>query len=134
MNSVQLIGRLTNDPEMKYLQNGTAVTTFNLAINREYSKAKKQEVESKGQPTADFVRINTFGKLAENCANHLKKGRLTAVEGRIQTGSYNAADGTKKYTFDIAAKSVEFLEWATNKKKEPGQDGFDPVDEEDIPF
>ena len=134
-----LIGRLTRDPELRYIPNsGTPVTTFTLAVNRELTKEKKQEMESKNQPTADFIRIVVWGKMGENCANYLAKGRLVGVQGRIQTGSYDK-DGTRVYTTDIVANNVEFLEWGdkdnnNNNSWDSGIEGFHPVDNEDIPF
>lgn len=152
MNSVILIGRLTRDPELRYLSNGTAVSRFSLAVDKNYlSREKKQELESKGQPTADFINIVVWGKQAENCANFLVKGRLVGVQGRIQTGSYTGQDGIKRYTTDVVADRVQFLEWGDsrqgnqninndynnmNKDFDTGidMDGFHPVDDDDIPF
>ena len=133
MNLVMLIGRLTRDPELRYIPNsGTPVTTFTLAVNRELSKEKKQEIESKGQPTADFINIVVWGKQAENCANYLTKGSLIALQGRIQTRSYEAKDGTRRYVTEVIASQVEFLE-----RKERHND-FDIDDfelsDEPIPF
>ena len=126
MNQVILIGNLVRDPEMKYTQAGLAVTRFTLALNR-----PKKDGQDQG---ADFISIVTFGKLAENCANYLAKGRKTAVAGRIQTGSYEDKDGKKVYTTDVIANSVEFLEW--EKRESPdAPEGFHPVgDGSDIPF
>ena len=154
MNSVTLIGRLTKDPELRYLPNGgTAVCNFSLAVDKDLSKEKKQQMESQGKYTADFINIVVWGKQGENCANYLAKGRLVAIQGRIQTGSYNANDGSKRYTFDIVAEKTEFLEWgdknapqgnnidnnssSNNMNQESndfGGDGFHPVDEDEIPF
>lgn len=149
MNSVVLIGRLTRDPELRYLPNGgTAVCNFSLAVDKDLSKEKKQQMESQGKYTADFINIVVWGKQGENCANYLAKGRLVAIQGRIQTGSYNANDGSKRYTFDVVAEKTEFLEWGdkntssgntnidnnTNQTNDFGGDGFHPVDEDDIPF
>ena len=108
MNNVVLIGRLTRDPELRYIPNsGTAVSTFTLAVDKNLSKDKKAEMESKNQPTADFIRIVVWGKTAENCANFLNKGKLVGVSGRIQTGSYDDKDGNIVYKTDVAANSVE---------------------------
>ena len=146
MNSVVLIGRLTRDPELRYIPNsGTAVSTFTLAVDKPLSREKKSEMESKNQPTADFIRIVVWGKTAENCANYLIKGRLVAVQGRIQTGSYDDKDGKRVYTTDIVASNVEFLEWGDKSNRDsgfnesqdtgfPGIDGFHPTDNDDIPF
>ena len=135
MNNCTLIGRLCADPELRYLQTGTATTTFTLAVDKGLSKEKKNEMELQNKPTADFIRIVVWGKSAENCANYLAKGRLVAVQGRIQTGSYDDKDGKRVYTTDVVASNVEFLEW-----KDKGQandldmSGFTPVDMGDIPF
>lgn len=115
MNSVVLIGRLTRDPEVRYTSGSQmAVCTFTLAIDR----ITRQGEEKK----ADFIRITTFGKQAENCERFLKKGRLTAVQGRIQTGSYTNKDGATVYTTDVVADRVEFLEWGDRQ-----QSGFEPA-------
>ncbi len=150
MNSVLLIGRLTRDPELRYLSNGMAVSRFSIAVDKDLSREKKQEFESKGQPTADFINIVVWGKQAENCANYLVKGRLVAIQGRIQTGSYTAQDGSKRYTTDVVADRVQFLEWGETKQGSQNVnrdfntnrdfgididvDGFHPTDDDDIPF
>lgn len=144
MNNCVLIGRLTRDPELKYLAGtGTATCNFTLAVDRGLSKEKKQEADAKNQPTADFIRIVVWGKQAENAANYLSKGRLVGIQGRIQTGSYEK-DGTRVYTTDIIASNVEFLEWATTPTQQDstnndsfdlsGFEGFHPTDNNDIPF
>lgn len=143
LNNVVLIGRLTRDPELRYIPNsGTPVSTFTLAVDKNLSKEKKMEAESKNQPTADFIRIVVWGKVAENCANFLNKGKLVGVNGRIQTGSYDDKDGKKVYTTEVVATNVEFLEWGDNTQKSSGSsgsdfsdiDGFHPTDNDDIPF
>ena len=151
MNSVSLIGRLTRDPELRYIPNsGTPVSTFTLAIDKAVSREKKQEMESRNQPTADFINIVVWGKMAENCAQYLAKGRLVGVNGRLQSGSYDAKDGTRRYTTDVVAHNVEFLEWGDkNDRKDSnekssnhdsqntdysGIEGFHPAGNDDIPF
>lgn len=129
MNNVVLIGRLTRDPEVRYTA-GTqmAVATFTLAIDR--------PVRAGGEKQTDFPRVTVFGKSAENCEKYLKKGRLCAVQGRLQTGSYTAKDGSKVYTTDVMAERVEFLEWGEKKPAETPEDdvpGFTEVTG-DIPF
>ncbi len=137
MNNVVLIGRLTRDPELRYLQTGTAITRFGLAVDKGLSKEKKQEMESKNQPTADFINITVWGKMAENVANYVVKGRLVGVQGRIQTGSYDK-DGTRIYTTEVVANNVQFLEWGEKKSNDDswgdGMQDFHPVDNDDIPF
>ena len=141
MNNAVLIGRLTKDPEMRYLPNGTPYTTFILAVDRQLSKDKKKELEDQGKQTADFINIVVWGKQAENCANHLAKGRLAAVQGRIQSRSYDAKDGTKRYVIEVVANNVEFLEWRNKDNQQNDSDfdiptGFEPVDDpgDCIPF
>ncbi len=145
MNNVVLVGRLVGDPDLRYIPNGNAVSRFTLAIDRQLSKEKKQEMESRNQPTADFIRIVVWGRTAENCANYLSKGRLVAVQGRIQTGSYDDKDGKRVFTTDVVANNVEFLEWGDKTNRDsgfsesqdsdfPGIDGFHPTDNDDIPF
>lgn len=114
MNKVILIGRLTRDPELKFTAgSGVAVTTFTLAVDRKF---KNKE----GQREADFINIVAYGKTAETIANYLKKGRLIAVSGRIETRSYEGNDGQKKYYTDVVLDDFQFLE----KKEADG--GFAP--------
>ena len=143
LNNVVLIGRLTRDPELRYIPNsGTPVTTFTLAVDKQLSREKRQEFESKGQPTADFINIVVWGRPAENCANYLSKGLLAAVQGRIQSRSYDGNDGIRRYVTEVVANNVEFLEWKDDNKGNfnrpnndfPGVDGFEPIDDENIPF
>ena len=110
MNNVVLIGRLTRDPEVRYTANTQmAVATFTLAVDR--------PVKSGEEKKADFPRVITFGKQAENCEKYLQKGRLVAVQGRIQTGSYKNKEGQTVYTTDVVADRVEFLEWGEREQK-----------------
>ncbi|GFN36703.1 single-stranded DNA-binding protein [Tepidimicrobium xylanilyticum] len=143
MNSVILIGRLTRDPELRYIPNtGTPVATFSLAVDKQLSREKKQEMEAKGQPTADFINIVVWGKQAEHCANYLTKGRLAAIQGRLQSRSYDAKDGSRRYVTEVVADRVQFLEWGNDNNTGfdsgdldfSGIDGFEPVDDDNIPF
>ncbi len=112
MNSVVLIGRLVRDPELRYAaDSGNPFGNFTIAVDRQLSREKKQEYESKGIPTADFIRITVFGRTAELCGNYLAKGRMVAVQGRITTGSYVNQQGQKVYTTDVSADRVQFLDW-----------------------
>ena len=121
MNSVNLIGRLVRDPELKYTQSQMAVCTFTLAIDKGLSRDKRQEMESAGKPTADFPRIMVFGKQAENVSRYLRKGSQCAVIGRIQTGSYQDREtGKTIYTTDIIADKVEFLDSRNNAQNNAG--------------
>lgn len=140
MNNCVLIGRITRDVELKFIPStGLAVSKFSLAVDRGLYGEKKQEAEAKGQPTADFINITVFGKTAENCANYLAKGNKCAVLGRISTGSYTTQTGEKRYTTDVIADRVEFLEPKGQAKPQESfddfPDAFEPVeDDEDIPF
>ena len=133
MNNVILIGRLTRDPELRYLPGtGTAVATFTLAVDKQLSKEKRQELAEKGEPTADFINTVVWGKQAENCANYLAKGRLVAIQGRIQSRSWETENG-RRYATEVVANQVQFLEWG---KDNDIPDGFIEVDleSENIPF
>lgn len=103
INRVVLVGRLTKDPELRYTPSGVAVCRFTLAVNRTFSNTQ-------GEKEADFVSCIVWRKPAENVANYVKKGHLTGVEGRIQTGSYEGQDGKRVYTTEVVADSVQFLE------------------------
>ena len=103
MNRVVLIGRLTAKPELRYTGSNLPFTRFSIAVNRNFANAQ-------GQREADFINIVVWRKQAENVCNFLNKGSLVAVEGRIQTGSYDAQDGSKRYTTEVVADSVQFLE------------------------
>ena len=110
MNKVILIGRLTRDPELRYTQANQAVCTFTLAVDKKLSREKREEAEANNRPTADFPRIIVWGKMGENASRYLFKGSQCAIEGRIQTGSYQDGEtGKTVYTTDIVAENVEFL-------------------------
>lgn len=110
MNNVQLIGRLTRDPETRYTPNQTAVCSFTIAIDR----PAKQGEEKK----TDFPRVTVFGRTAENCERFLSKGRLVGVSGRLQTGSYTDKNGATVFTTDVIADRVEFLERAEQRTEQ----------------
>lgn len=121
MNSVNLIGRLTRDPELKYTPSQQALCTFSLAVNKNLSREKKEELESEGRPTADFPRIIAWGKQAENISTYLSKGSQCAVIGRIQTGSYQDNEtGKTIYTTDIIADRVMFLDGQNQSQNNAG--------------
>ena len=118
MNRVDLVGYLVRDPELKYTQANQAVCTFTLAVNKRLSREKREEVEAAGRPTADFPRIIVWGKMGENASRYLFKGSQCAVEGRIQTGSYQDKESGKTiYTTDIMADNVEFLSRPTQDER-----------------
>lgn len=103
LNRIVLIGRLTRDPELRYTQNGVAVASFTLAVNRNYKNAQ-------GEQEADFIDIVVWRGQAEVCANHLSKGRLVAVEGRLQIRSYETSEGQRRKVAEVVAEAVRFLE------------------------
>ncbi len=113
MNKVILIGRLTADPELRFSQGSNmAVARFTVAVDKGYSRDKRDDLAKQGKPTADFPRVVVFGRQAENCANYLSKGRMVAIEGSVQTGSYTNQEGRKIYTTEVLANRVEFIERA----------------------
>lgn len=135
MNSATLIGRLARDVDYRESPGGLGVSRFTLAVDKDLSKEKKEEYQRKGLSTADFIGIVAFGKTAELCHKFLAKGRLVAIQGRIQTGSYEK-DGEKRYTTDVYASQVQFLEWGekgSSSKRSLEEMGYVPTDE-DIPF
>lgn len=135
MNSVVLIGRLTKDPEVRYIsESQMAAANFTVAIDRPVRPGQEKKT--------DFPRVTVFGKQAENCERFLGKGNRVGIQGRIQTGRYKDRDGKTVYTTDVVADRVEFLEWGDGKEtaqgvapQEPGiPQGFRAVDDEEIPF
>lgn len=125
MNSVNLVGRLTRDPEVRYTagENATAVAKFAIAVDR----------PTQGEKKADFPNIVVFGRQAENCEKYLSKGRQVAIHGRIQTGKYEDKDGRMVYTTEVVANSVEFLGSKSDTGKSEPVKGFTQL-EEDVPF
>jgi single-strand DNA-binding protein len=99
LNRVILIGRLTRDPELRYTPTGTAVASFTVAVDRKF---KREET--------DFIPVVVWSKLAEHCANYLGKGRLVAVEGRLQVRTYEAQDGQKRWVTEVIGEDVRFLD------------------------
>jgi single-strand DNA-binding protein len=114
LNRVILIGRLTKDPELRYTPAGVAVTQFTLAVDRPFTSSQTRERE------ADFINIVTWRQLAETCANYLRKGRLTAVEGRLQIRNYDNNEGRKVYVTEVVADNVRFLESSGSGNREEG--------------
>ncbi len=149
MNNVVLMGRLTRDCDLRFIQGSNqAVCRFTLAVDKNLSRDKRQELESKGQPTADFINVVAWGKLGENVAKFTGKGLRVLVTGSIQTGSYEK-DGQRIYTTDILASNVEFLDFKNSSQNSfdnstmgnfPTVDefgysaDFDPTEDERIPF
>lgn len=140
LNRVILIGRLTKDPDLRYSQTGVAVTTFTLAVDRPFTNQQKQR-------EADFISIVVWRQAAEAAANYLKKGRLCAVEGRIQIRNYENNEGRRIYVTEVVADNVRFLESASSGQNGGGNSGqrgsSDPfegegkpidVNDDDLPF
>lgn len=160
MNIAILIGRLTKDPELRYIpSSGRAVATFSLAVDRPF-------VGKDGQKQTDFFNVVVWGKQAENVANYLTKGSQAAVRGNIQNRSYETSNGEKRYITEIIAENVQFLSRPAGasapRRNEPGQapsapsnsfepsgyednasafspkgldeDGYRALEEDDVPF
>lgn len=135
MNNVTLIGRLTRDPELRYIAGtGTAITNFTVAVDREFTgKDGKKEV--------DFIDIQVWGKSAENCSNYLGKGSQVAIQGSIRIDTYQNQAGENRKSFRVNANRVQFLD-----KKKDGQvsgesnpagldpQGWDAISDSEIPF
>ncbi|MBS6644029.1 MAG: single-stranded DNA-binding protein [Clostridiaceae bacterium] len=138
MNSVQLVGRFTRDPDVRYTDGGSTVARFTLAVDRRYRKD--------GGEDADFISCVAFGKTAEFLEKYFRKGQRVGLNGRIQTGSYTNQEGIKVYTTDVIAENVEFVESrgiSTEEQQRPAPasaigDGFmnipDGVEDEGLPF
>lgn len=151
MNNVILLGRLVADANLKYLQGGnnTAVARFTLAVDKGLSKEKRQEMEAKGQPTADFINCQAWGKMAESLVKYSGKGLRVLLNGRIQTGSYEK-DGQRIYTTEVIANNIEYIDWknsnfqngnnstvannATFEEQLDYSNDFDPTEDSKIPF
>lgn len=140
MNKVVLIGNLTRDPELQTTNGGVSVCRFSLAVTRRFANAD-------GERDADFINITVWRNQAENCHKYLKKGSKCAVVGRIQTSSYDAPDGSKRYTTDVVADEVEFIGSRSNgegtdnfvaseskpsSKKETAE--LEEIDDDSLPF
>lgn len=145
INRVVLVGRLAQDPELRYTPNGVAVTNFTLAVNRRFTNQQ-------GEREADFINIVTWRQLAETCANYLKKGRLVGVDGRLQIRSFENNEGRRIKMAEVVADTVQFLEPASrrsgtagerepfgksrNEMDDPFADDGKPIDisDDDLPF
>ena len=142
MNKAILIGNLASDPETRTTQSGVSQCSFRLAVQRRFANAQ-------GVREADFIPIVCWRQTADLCARYLSKGRKVAVEGSIQTRSYDAQDGTKRYVTEVIADNVEFLGSrdegsrggyeapaapAPAARSMPANDGFTEVDDDELPF
>lgn len=137
LNRSILIGRLTADPSLRYTPAGVAVTTFTLAVDRAFTGGQGKEKET------DFIPIVVWRQLAETVANYCRKGKLVALEGRIQVRNYENNEGKRIYVTEIVADNVRFLERADNgtqqqenKQPDPFHDDGKPINisDDDLPF
>lgn len=103
MNKVILIGRMANDPELKYTPSGVAVSTFRVAVNRPYTNAQ-------GERDADFIDVVAWRQTAEFAANYLGKGRLVAVEGRLQVRSFDDKQGVRRRVSEVVCENLKALD------------------------
>ena len=144
INNVVLVGRLANDPEMKYTPSGMPITTFRLAVDR----GRKNDA---GEDQTDWLNIVAFQKTAELVAQYCDKGSLVGIEGRIQSRTWEGQDGKKNYSVEIVANNVRFLESRSEAERRraargqsapsgaasappPPADDFGPVGTSDDPF
>ena len=130
MNKAILVGRLAQDPEVRYTQSGKAVASFNLAVENNFGDEKK----------ADFIPIVAWNKLAEICGINIGKGRKILVEGRLQIRSYETQDGQERRVAEVIAQTIEFLDYkksdndGSNSDVVPESFGSEVFPEEKIPF
>lgn len=135
MNKVNLLGRLVKDPELKYTQSGTAVVSFTMAVDRRFQKQGEER-------QADFINCVAWQKTAEFVANYFTKGQLMALSGRIETRTWDDAEGVKRYATEVIAEDVYFAESKKNSEsatsKAPAQPKADfeevPEKDDDLPF
>ncbi|HHW19198.1 MAG TPA: single-stranded DNA-binding protein [Firmicutes bacterium] len=123
LNRVILIGRLTKQPELRITPSSVSVTSFTLAVDRKPNQA--------GQKETDFIDVVIFGKLAEITCKYMDKGRLVAVEGRLQTRTFETKDGQKRKAWEVVADSIEFLSPRPRTKDETLNDVSQPEFQED---
>lgn len=126
MNNVNIIGNLTRDVELRYTTDQKPIARFSIAVNDGYGEQKR----------TSYIPIVVFGKQAENADRYLSKGSKVAVNGRIQTGSYEK-EGRTIYTTDIIASNIEFLsvKQSTNSERKPDEpSGFTALSEDEVPF
>lgn len=123
LNRIVLIGRLTKDVDLRFTTTGKPTANFTLAVDRPYRNQQ-------GEKEADFIPVVVWNKLAEHCANYIGKGRLVAVDGRLQIRSYDGNDGQRKYITEVVAETVKFLD---RPKEEPLAE-FEGLEYEGEPF
>ena len=120
MNKVVLVGRLTAKPELRYTASNTAYTRFSVAVNRPFANAD-------GKRDADFINVVAWRKQAETISKFFDKGNLIALEGRLQTGSYDDKDGNKRYTVDVALDNFEFVESKNARAASSETSNYEPT-------
>lgn len=121
LNRIILIGRLATDPELKFTPSGVAVCSFRLAVNRPYTAQS-------GQQEADFITIKVWRDQGERVANYMSKGRMVAVDGRLEIRTWTAQDGTKRSSAEVVAERVQFLERAPQQGEQPSEAGPAPLE------
>jgi single-strand DNA-binding protein len=132
LNRIVLIGRLVRDPELRYTPtNNTPVCTFSLAVDRNRKNAQ-------GERETDFINIVVWGKIGENCATYLSKGKLAAVDGRLQIRSYTDKEGNRRSITEVVAEDVRFLSPKDSSSSGYGGSPYDEpglsINEDDVPF
>lgn len=116
LNRVVLVGRMTRDPELRRTANGTAVTSFTLALNRNFNSADGQQ--------ADYIPCVVWNKVAENVERYCSKGSLVGVEGRLRSRTYDNAQGQKVYVVEVVCDSVQFLETKAARERNQSMQGY----------
>lgn len=134
LNKVMIIGRLGRDPEMRYTPNGSAVTSFSVAVSRRWNSSEGQQQEE-----TEWFNVVTWNKLAEVCNQSLTKGRSVYVEGRLRSRSWDGQDGQKHYRTELIAQTVQFLDSKPRPQESaaghPGDDDLGgDVEPDDLPF
>nr|DAI09326.1 MAG TPA: Single strand binding protein [Caudoviricetes sp.] len=127
MNRVIMVGNLTKDPELSETPNGIKVCRFGIAVQRKYGNEQ-------GKKEADFFNVIAWRGLAESVAKYLEKGSKAGVSGSLQTRTYDANDGSKRYATEIVADEVEFLSQRKTENARPSVDELPPIDDPDLPF
>ena len=136
MNKCILIGNLTKDPDLTTTTSGISVCRFTLAVSRRFQNAE-------GERETDFINIVVWRNLADNCHKYLRKGSKCAVVGNIQTRSYDATDGTKRYVTEVVAEEVEFVGSRASgteggaeleERNKPTTTKLEPIDDDQLPF
>ena len=145
MNKLIIVGNLTRDPELRTTSTGVSVCTFTVAVNRRNRRAD----QAAGQPEADFFRVSAWRQLGENCQKYLAKGRKVFVSGPVSVSSYQAQDGSTRFSLEVTADDVEFLSSRNDDTAaggysapaaapvpaaEPQAAGFTQVESDELPF